>query len=96
MVFLRPTILRTKNDNLNLTRSKYDFIRSKQLLLDKEGVSLLSNESQPVLPIPAEFLVLPAPFDSVALSSVLPTPEIFSSPGFVSAPASAENAEDDF
>jgi general secretion pathway protein D len=105
MVFLRPTILRTKNDNLNLTRSKYNFIRSKQLLLDEEGVSLLSGETQPVLPIPAEFLVLPAPFDVVAMSSdnqknksssVLPTPEIFSSAVSAPTPASAESAEDDF
>jgi general secretion pathway protein D len=105
MVFLRPTILRTKNDNLNLTRGKYNFIRSKQLLLDKDGVSLLSDESQPVLPIPAEFLELPAPFDVLAMSSnnqkngsssILPTPEIFSSTVSTPAPASAESAEDDF
>ena len=62
MVFLRPTILRTSNDSLNLTRSKYNFIRSKQLELDKEGVSLLSDESQPLLPEATEFLELPAPF----------------------------------
>ncbi len=105
MVFLRPTILRTKNDNLNLTRGKYNFIRAKQLLLEKEGVSLLSGENQPVLPLPAEFLELPVPFGDVATSSVnkkdgsspvLPTPEIFSSPGSAPAPASAESAEDDF
>ncbi len=63
MVFLRPTILRTQDDSLNITRSKYNFIRSKQLELDKLGVNLLSNESHPVLPIPEEFLELPAPFD---------------------------------
>ncbi len=105
MVFLRPTILRTKNDNLNLTRSKYNFIRSKQLLLDEEGVSLLSDESQPVLPLPAEFLELPAPFDEIAMSSkhqkngpssILPTPEIFSSTASAPTPVSAESAEDDF
>ena len=105
MVFLRPTILRTKNDNLNLTRSKYNFIRSKQLLLEEEGVSLLSDETQPVLPIPAEFLVLPAPFDTVAMSSdgkmdksssVIPTPEFFSSTDSAPTPASAASAEDDF
>ena len=62
MVFLRPTILRTSNDSLNLTRSKYNYIRSKQLELDKEGVSLLSDESQPLLPEANEFLELPAPF----------------------------------
>jgi general secretion pathway protein D len=104
MVFLRPTILRTKTDNLNLTRSKYNFIRSKQLLLDEEGVSLLSDESQPLLPLPAEFLVLPAPFEDVAMlsndktagpSSMLPTPELFSPPVPAPVPASATGAEDD-
>ncbi|MBL1276633.1 MAG: type II secretion system secretin GspD [Ectothiorhodospiraceae bacterium] len=62
MVFLRPTILRTKADSLNLTRSKYNFIRSKQLELNIKGVSLLSNESHPVLPAAREFLELPVPF----------------------------------
>lgn len=63
MVFLRPTILRTKSDSLNITRTKYNFIRSKQLVLNEEGVSLLSGETHPVLPLPGEFLELPAPFD---------------------------------
>ena len=63
MVFLRPTILRTQSDSLNITRSKYNFIRSKQLLLNEEGVALLSDETHPVLPLPGEFLELPAPFD---------------------------------
>ncbi|HEC19629.1 MAG TPA: type II secretion system protein GspD [Gammaproteobacteria bacterium] len=64
MVFLRPTILRTGKDSLNLTRSKYNFIRSKQQELDKEGVSLLSNEAHPILPAPGESLELPKPFSS--------------------------------
>lgn len=69
MVFLRPTILRTKADSLNLTRSKYNFIRSKQLELDKIGVSLLSDELHPVLPEPEGFLELPRPFSSDQSSS---------------------------
>jgi len=66
MVFLRPTILRTKDDSLNLTRSKYNFIRDKQLALDKLGVNLLSDENHPVLPAAEEFLELPVPFDADA------------------------------
>jgi len=62
MVFLRPTILRTKEDSFKLTRSKYNFIRSRQLELGKDGVSLLSNESHPTMPETQEFLELPAPF----------------------------------
>jgi len=62
MVFLRPTILRTKEDSFKLTRSKYNFIRSEQLRLGEDGVSLMSNESHPVMPESEEFLELPAPF----------------------------------
>ncbi len=62
MVFLRPTILRTKEDSFKLTRSKYNFIRSEQLRLGEDGVSLMSNESHPVMPEAEEFLELPAPF----------------------------------
>ncbi|WP_455217058.1 type II secretion system protein GspD, partial [Kaarinaea lacus] len=76
MVFLRPTILRTKSDSLNITRSKYNFIRSKQLRLNEEGVSLLSDETHPLLPLPSEFLDLPAPFDDGApQQSGQPVPE---------------------
>ncbi len=72
MVFLRPTILRTKADSLNLTRSKYNFIRSKQLALDKIGVSLLSNETHPLLPAPEGFLELPAPFSQQQQQEIQP------------------------
>ena len=72
MVFLRPTILRTKSDSLNLTRSKYSFIRSKQLKLDEGGVSLLSNESQPLLTEENQFLELPAPFSKEQPDSTTP------------------------
>jgi len=63
MVFLRPTILRTQKDSFNLTRSKYNFIRSGQMKMGENGVSLLSDESHPILPESDEFLELPAPFD---------------------------------
>jgi general secretion pathway protein D len=63
MIFLRPIILRSKDDSLNITRSKYNFIRSKQLALEERGVGLLSEETQPML-LPAEdFLELPPPFE---------------------------------
>jgi len=64
MVFLRPTIMRSGEDSLKLTRSKYDFIRAKQQELDANGVKLFSDESHPILPPADEFLQLPAPFDA--------------------------------
>ncbi|MDT8385341.1 MAG: type II secretion system secretin GspD [Gammaproteobacteria bacterium] len=62
MVFLRPTILRTKTHSLNLTRTKYNYIRAKQLELNEDGVKLLSDESHPMLPEREELLELPVPF----------------------------------
>ncbi|VAW96384.1 hypothetical protein MNBD_GAMMA20-2313 [hydrothermal vent metagenome] len=63
MVFMRPTILRTKSDSLNLTRNKYNFIRDRQLDLLDEGVGLLSGEEHPTLPPEADYLYIPEPFD---------------------------------
>jgi len=63
MVFMRPTILRTKQDNLNLTRNKYNFIRDRQLDLLDEGVGLLPGEEHPILPSEHNYLDIPAPFD---------------------------------
>jgi general secretion pathway protein D len=64
MVFLRPTILRNKSDSLSVTHSKYNYMRDKQLALAAHGVSLLSDETQPLLPQAEEFLDLPAPFET--------------------------------
>ncbi|HEB93403.1 MAG TPA: type II secretion system protein GspD [Gammaproteobacteria bacterium] len=63
MVFMRPTILRSKGDSLNLTRNKYNFIRGRQLDLLDEGVGLLSGEEHPTLPPEAGYLYIPEPFD---------------------------------
>ena len=63
MVFMRPTILRTKEDSLALTRGKYNFIRGRELEVVEKGVSLLSGEEQPILPHEEEYLALPPPFD---------------------------------
>jgi general secretion pathway protein D len=64
MVFLRPTILRNKSDSLSVTHSKYNYMRSKQAALAAQGVSLLSDETQPLLPEAEEFLDLPSPFEA--------------------------------
>ncbi len=63
MVFMRPAILRSKGDSLNLTRNKYNFIRGRQLDLLEEGVGLLSGEEHPTLPPEGDYLAIPAPFD---------------------------------
>ncbi len=66
MVFMRPTILRTREDNLNLTRNKYSYIRGRQLDLIDEGVGLLSGEKHPILPSTHDYLDIPAPFEDAA------------------------------
>jgi len=63
MVFMRPTILRTRDDSLNLTRNKYNFIRGRELELLDEGVGLLSGEEHPTLPHAKEYLYIPKPFE---------------------------------
>ena len=63
MVFMRPTILRTREDSLNLTRNKYNFIRGRELELLDEGVGLLSGEEHPTLPHAREYLYIPKPFE---------------------------------
>ena len=50
MVFIRPTILRDAAVTTSLTSSKYDFIRAKQLEVQREGTQPLKVDDQPVLP----------------------------------------------
>ncbi len=66
MVFMRPTIIRSREDSLNLTRSKYTYIRGRQLDLLDEGVGLLSGEEHPILPSEHDYLYIPEPFDEEA------------------------------
>lgn len=60
MVFLKPTILRDIEETARVTESKYSFIRAKQMALEQEGVSLLPNETMPVLPEPDDSLKVTA------------------------------------
>jgi len=50
MVFIRPTILRDAAVTSQLTSSKYNFIRAKQLEVQRTGVQPLHLDQQPVLP----------------------------------------------
>lgn len=62
MIFLKPTILRDANKGLELTQSKYDFIRGKQLEIQDKGISFIADEDLPVLETFEEYLDLPPPF----------------------------------
>jgi general secretion pathway protein D len=50
MVFLRPLVMRDADSGLQLTNTKYDFIRGKQLQLREEGLGLVSDTETPLLP----------------------------------------------
>ena len=50
MVFLRPVILRDPAQSSRISLDKYDLIRGYQLEREQQGVKLMPEESQPVLP----------------------------------------------
>jgi len=50
MVFLRPQVVRTREQSTNLTGDRYDFIRGTQQQIQPEDTILLKNLGQPVLP----------------------------------------------
>lgn len=50
LVFIRPSILRDAAVTTQLTNSKYDFIRAKQLEVQREGARMLDLSDTPVLP----------------------------------------------
>lgn len=49
MIFIRPVILRNRNQSNYYTREKYDGIRTVQLQQQKRGVAMLGNDQRPVL-----------------------------------------------
>jgi general secretion pathway protein D len=50
MVFLRPQVIRTRDQSTNLTGDRYDFIRGTQQQIQPENTILMPNLGQPVLP----------------------------------------------
>ncbi len=89
MIFLKPTILRDANKGLELTQSKYDFIRGKQLEIQDKGISFIADEDLPVLETFEEYLDLPPPFEGEKGSVNVP-PGGVSNPGNAAAPANEE------
>ncbi|HET6720132.1 MAG TPA: type II secretion system protein GspD, partial [Rhodocyclaceae bacterium] len=50
VIFLRPQILRERNDYLGLTQSRYDFVVGEQMRLDPPGRLMKDEPPVPVLP----------------------------------------------
>jgi general secretion pathway protein D len=62
MVFLHPIIMRDEQLISNVSGTKYNFIRAKQLALRQKGVALLPDSEAPVMRPLDELLDLPPPF----------------------------------
>lgn len=64
VVFLKPTILRTNDDSINVTGGKYSDIRAVQLDLRRNAAFSLPPEDSPLLPEFEQLMVaLPPPFE---------------------------------
>ncbi|WP_372626028.1 type II secretion system secretin GspD [Arsukibacterium sp.] len=63
MVFIKATIVREGSAISGISKAKYNHIRAEQLLRDEEGIRLMPNTKQVVLPEWDDSLVLPPTFD---------------------------------
>lgn len=63
MVFIKATIVRDGSAISGISKQKYNFIRAEQLKRDAEGIRLMPNTSQAVLPEWNENLKLPPSFE---------------------------------
>tara|TARA_R110002124_G_scaffold114162_7_gene268714 strand:+ start:11032 stop:13053 length:2022 start_codon:yes stop_codon:yes gene_type:complete len=50
MIFIRPVILRSKMDNINVTASKYDMMRGDQILQKVDPEAIISPDKELMLP----------------------------------------------
>jgi hypothetical protein len=57
-----------------LTSEKYNYLRSKQLEMKNEGLTLLDDEETPLIPEMEEFLRLPPPYEQSAQRLELSAP----------------------
>ena len=62
MVFLHPVIMRDDSLLANVSGSKYNYIRAKELALRDKGVALLHGEETPLMRSLDELRELPPPF----------------------------------
>lgn len=63
MVFIRATIVRDGSAISGISKQKYNYIRAEQIKRDQEGIRLMPNTSQAVLPEWNENLKLPPSFE---------------------------------
>tara|TARA_R110002126_G_scaffold43555_21_gene124944 strand:+ start:7388 stop:9517 length:2130 start_codon:yes stop_codon:yes gene_type:complete len=63
MVFIKATIVREGSAISGISKAKYNHIRAEQLLREEEGIRLMPNTKQVVLPEWDDSLTLPPTFD---------------------------------
>lgn len=63
MVFIKATIVREGSAISGISKAKYNHIRAEQLLREEEGIRLMPNTRQVVLPEWDDTLTLPPTFD---------------------------------
>lgn len=76
MVFIHPQIMKDEAMLKSLTNEKYNYIRTKQLAVRKNGVKLMDDSESPLLPEMKEFLTLPPAYEesNEANSSIVMPP----------------------
>jgi general secretion pathway protein D len=82
MVFLRPQVIRTRDQSTNLTGDRYDFIRGTQQQIQPDSTILLPKLGQPVLPE----VMNGQPTGGMLARPVPPAPVPVAEPGAVSEP----------
>lgn len=63
MVFIKATIVKQGSDISGISKTKYNYIRAEQLQREAEGIRLMPNTKQVVLPQWDDSLALPPTFD---------------------------------
>jgi general secretion pathway protein D len=63
MVFIKATIVREGSAISGISKTKYNYIRAEQLKRDEEGIRLMPNTKQVILPEWDDSLALPPTFD---------------------------------
>ena len=66
MIFIHPVILRDSGQSMALTGEKYDMLRAEQLGMRKQGVTLLPDDSSPLMPEMGQWRALPPAYNESA------------------------------
>ena len=77
MVFIHPVILRDSAVTSEYTNSKYNYLRSLQMMEREDGINLMYKKNHPVLPTLEEFKAVDQVPDAVAAPAPEPQTDLF-------------------